>query len=433
MTSGRIDRGAVFVGVTVAGLVLLVAARLACVDGILRRVSIDGPSMAPAFLGRHYAAGCVDCGFPLFFDADHVPDDERYVCPNCGFIHEELPRDSIRPAQAVLIDRWPLVWRQPRRGEVVACRAPDGAATVKRVAWLPGERPAIVEGDLYDGERLLRAPLDEARRRRLLVHDDAHRPTKTTAAPPRWRGDGWQGDRERYRLEMDAAQKDDRWLVYDQWPATLDATRRTTSFPVTDNDSYNQGQTVRELHIAHDVGLTCNVLASGPFRLVAWDGKRRMEVEVQPQRRAVLRINGNEADRRPLARAHFRGPCLVEFGLCDEQVYLALDGQTIFCRAYQRDKNSRAEAPHPLAIGAASEGFEVSQVCVWRDIYYLDAAGLSRGWQSGRQLGGREYGLLGDNQPVSTDSRQWERVGLARAAIWGLVYRPFWNAWGGTP
>ena len=42
------------VGTACAALLLLAGVRLWLVDGLLRRVSIDGPSMAPGLCGAHY-------------------------------------------------------------------------------------------------------------------------------------------------------------------------------------------------------------------------------------------------------------------------------------------------------------------------------------------------------------------------------------------
>jgi signal peptidase I len=65
------------------------------------------------------------------------------------------------PADRVLIDRWPLFFRGPRRDEVVAFRASGktGALVIKRVAGLPGERISIASGDLYiDGKMICKSP-----------------------------------------------------------------------------------------------------------------------------------------------------------------------------------------------------------------------------------------------------------------------------------
>src|SRR5687767_7979222 len=52
----------------VTGLLLLFTLRLWFIDGLARRSTIDGPSMAPALRGASYAVDCHDCGFPFACD-----------------------------------------------------------------------------------------------------------------------------------------------------------------------------------------------------------------------------------------------------------------------------------------------------------------------------------------------------------------------------
>src|SRR4051794_15114203 len=55
-----------------SALLAISAIRVSFVDGILRKVTIDGPSMAPALCGPHYKLECVDCGFLFRCDAEHL-------------------------------------------------------------------------------------------------------------------------------------------------------------------------------------------------------------------------------------------------------------------------------------------------------------------------------------------------------------------------
>jgi hypothetical protein len=69
----------------------------------------------------------------------------------------------------------------------------------------------------------------------------------------------------------------------------------------------------------------------------------------------------------------------------------------------------------------------VSELKVWRDLYYLDPEETGADWEAERPLPAGSYALLGDNIPVSIDSRQWSQ-GVPRDSIRGIVYRPFWSA-----
>jgi hypothetical protein len=69
---------------------------------------------------------------------------------------------------------------------------------------------------------------------------------------------------------------------------------------------------------------------------------------------------------------------------------------------------------------------EVTQLKVWRDIHYLPPSGLDEPWQAPAAQSGH-VALLGDNPPVSDDSRQWPGGSVPASTILGRVYRPFWS------
>jgi signal peptidase I len=421
--------------VAAAALVLLAGARLWMVDGLVRRVTIDGPSMAPAFYGAHYAVRCGDCGFSFRCDAEHLPPDGKAACPNCGFTDNLVDTAALLPAERVLIDRWPLLLGNPRRGDVVAIQRPGGEMAVKRIAGFPGERLAIRDGDLFAGEQILRKTAAELHAVRLLVHDNEFQPHKTSGLPARWRGvdhaTRWKSVGTGFRIDSPAAASDGYdWLEYEHWPCTANSRLRGAASPVSDNDGYNQGETHRPLNAVSDVLLTCRLRTegSGRFAFAVVDGDQRFEVEMEPQQRVVLRSNNQILVDRPLKTNFSRQPVEIEFGLCDQQVLLAVGGRTVVRHEYERPAGTQTEVVHPLAIGAAGIGLQIEELRVWRDVYYLDPQGLTRGWEVQAPLGADEFALLGDNQPVSIDSRQWDPPGVSGRAIVGHVYRPFWIA-----
>jgi signal peptidase I len=415
------------------GLVALAAIRLSFVDGIWRRVTIDGPSMAPALLGRHYEVTCGDCRFPFACDAEHPPVGGRAVCPNCGYPHNDLSAAKLRPAERVLIDRWRLVGRAAHRGEIVAARLPgqSGEFIVKRVAGLPGERLAIAEGDLYADGRLIRKSAAELRAASVLVHDNDYQPQMAAGLPPRWQGAAgrkWQAVATGFEINSSQpASAELDWLEYQHWDCTGNPlVGRAAAAPIRDLDPFNQGETSRALNPVSDVLLTCRIEASGAGQLglAATDGGLRLEVMIEPGQRLSVRSNGVARESRTLAAGSFSRATEVQFGLCDQQLLLVAEGQTLV--RWQYERKAAAGTPNPLAIGARGLGLKVAQVKVWRDIYYLEPRGTGGEWQAAQPLGPQQIGLLGDNPPVSIDSRNWPEVGVTRQSILGHVYRPFW-------
>ena len=355
------------------------------------------------------------------------------ACPNCGFTENALAAASLRPPERVLIDRWPLVWRRAKPLDVVALHAPaaEGLA-VKRVAAAgPGELE-IHDGDLrLDGKWLRKSPA-ELRKVRLLVHDDAFPPRKTDGLPLRWRPirdySHWQANGVSYHLPASAASAGD-WdrLAYEHWACTANPRLRGVSAEVLDNDPYNQGETTRELNPVADVFLSCRLKATGAGRLAlaATDGEQRFELAIEPQRSVVLRCNGVTLLELPQKLQLSQAAVEIEFGLCDRQVFLSAGGRTIVRFPDERRSGARPVVKRPLAIGAQELDVELSHLRVWRDIYYLDANGRAGNWQSGPLTSGQLI-VLGDNEPVSIDSRQWQPAAVPESAVIGLVNQPFW-------
>jgi len=420
----------------VAGVLLLAGLRLWFIDGLVRRATIDGSSMAPALCGASYAVDCHDCGFSFSCDAEHVPVDRLAACPNCGYTRNELDSARLLPPDRVVIDRWQFSMRSPQRGEVVACDVPgqQGEIAVKRVAGLPSGQFAIRQGDLYAGGKLVRKALAELHAVRLLVHDNDYPPRKTAGLPPRWRGAGdqskWQADGGGFTRagQADAMGAID-WLEYQHWPCTADPRLRGVPTAIRDNDSYNQGETRRPLNAVSDVLLTCRVRAVGEGDLVlaATDGEQRFEMTIE-RRRVVVRCGGQTLLEFPAQLNVLRGWSEIEFGLCDQQVLLAIQGRTLVRLPYERNSGAGKDALNRLAMGTRGVAVKVTQLRVWRDVYYLDPLGLDRPWEAPRSAASDQFALLGDNPPVSIDSRQWEPPLVPVSAIRGVVYRAFWAA-----
>ena len=414
-------------------LAALAGLRLWFVDGLLRRVTIDGPSMAPALLGPRYALRCGDCRFEFSCDAEHPPASGVAVCPNCGFDdNDPLAADRL-PAQRVLIDRWRLLGREVRRGEIVAASLPDGSGgyIVKRVAALAGERLAIKGGDLYVNDQLIRKSAAELRAVRALVHDDDFRPTRIADLPPRWRGAAgstrWRATAVGYAVPENADRRAMDWLAYRHWPATGNPlVPRTGPVPIRDLDSFNQADTFREMQLVHDVQFTCRLAArgEGTLALAAVDRGQRLVVWIEPAARRLKVLSGETTLAEQQLPENLFASAELHFGLCDQQLLLSINGRNLLRLPYDRTTAppTAGASPldiSPLEIGASGLALEISQLKVWRDIHYLPPSGLAEPWRAAAPLGPGQAALLGDSPPVSIDSRFWPDVGIPAESILG--------------
>jgi hypothetical protein len=418
------------VGVTLAVLALLLAGRLALIDGLWRTARIEGPSMAPSSLGDHYRVTCEDCRFVFRCDALDPPSNRQAACPNCGFPTNDLREEDLVRGQRVVVDRGPLLIRQPRSGEVVAAADPTapGEMVIKRVAAVPGQKLTIRGGDLYHGTRLVRKTWQELTQVRVLVHDNNFQPEQTPGIPARWQGVGatlWHAALRGFRREAGSDAME--WLEY-QHHQMFGLSARTRHSSILDLDSFNPSAT-RLLNTVSDVMLSCHLRAEGEgrFALAATDGPHRFQATIDPHtREVVLTDRDRELLKQPLGHRFERRGVAVEFGLCDQQVFLRVGGREVIRHPYDRESGG-SETAHPLAIGTQGLALYVDSLRVWRDIYYLAPDGTSRKWTAADPPGNGQVVLLGDNASVSIDSRQWESSPKL-SQVYGVVRRPFWAA-----
>ena len=420
--------------------------------------------MATTLLGRHVEATCPDCKFIFSRDAEdeNSQGTAPAVCPNCGarFVSSAAPR--VLSGDRVLIDRTAFQFRRPRRWEVVAFHHLEGErqdTVVKRVVGLPSETIQIKDGDIYVDGRIQRKDLRQQRAMRILVHDD------DCAGPsPRWRpqeaGSNWI--RQHGRLVHAENTGDDiGWLVYNHAGAAGDDSSKSrpnnnfrisegdspifverksgqspTSFPagpksarITDYAFYNRGRLQRneDIHPVADVAMSFHiedVHGHGLLWLEASDGRDEFMAAINPgtgkykverNRQAVTGAAGD-------LPGSLRGQT-VEVSLFDRQFLLSIAGRTL--AAVNIDTPGPPPfTEQPLAIGAEGLGIAVDRLRVYRDVYYTEPRfAASRGVASACALGPDEYFVLGDNSPISEDSRSWTEDPLVNSS--SLAGKPF--------
>ena len=111
---------------------------------------------------------------------------------------------------------------------------------------------------------------------------------------------------------------------------------------------------------------------------------------------------------------------LIEVSLIDRQFLLAIDGRTVVRWPFERRSPPAAPVSTPLAIGVQGLGVSVAGLRVFRDVYYTQPIGSPP--RGPVRLGGDEYYVLGDNSPISEDSRYWPGGGVVEGNL--LVGKP---------
>lgn len=400
---------------------------------------IPSGSMAETLRGLHCNVTCADCGRQFSCGTDTAPQAHNpAVCPNCGYYEQELPMDANIDGDRVLVHERAFRSRPPRRWEVVAFRHPDakGDVYIKRVVGLPGESIQIRDGDVYADGKIARKTLDQQRSMALLVHDGNFVPRRTPQLSERWQGEPgltkWRSTAGRFFRPAETAAKSSTaseplptdWLTYRHW-------RRTPVMeesPVMDSYGYNQTRTNRDSYPVRDLLLSCRMRTwgEGTLSLLATDGQEQFLVRIDSiTHEAVLTHNARSVAHAICPVIEATGEARLEVSLIDRQFVLALDGRPLFVHAFDAAATSFTPTSRPLAIGTQGLGVEVWDMRVFRDVYYTDSAvkPITWGLSQPYTLGKGEFFVLGDNSPLSEDSRYWQEGPVVPTNC--LVGKPF--------
>ncbi len=183
--------------------------------------------------------------------------------------------------------------------------------------------------------------------------------------------------------------------------------------PVTDGYGYNRGHDGQGRHEVRDLMFTANVsLHDGPgtFVVAITDGTEEFHCLfdlAQKQVRLIHTRTGRAMRTAPLSDELLHGPVRVDVSLMDRQVLLAVGGKLAFKPLSYGAPVERGPTPRrPVRFGAAGTEVEVSSLRLFRDVYYSDDIG-HHAIEAPVQLQSNQYFVLGDNSPVSKDSRSW--------------------------
>ncbi len=243
--------------------------------------------------------------------------------------------------------------------------------------------------------------------------------------------------------------------------------------PITDDYGYNAPSRARESTPVHDLMLSCRIAfpeAQGQFAAMLRNRDRFAVLRLDRESRDVaVWVSGHSAEhavwlmqtgKRPLVAApvspkSFGQPIEVDVSTFDRQLIVALNaaevlsteldqpldeflptdpgqrsydsvsgGQEIVLASAQATDltGTTAEdadaAGRTVQFGARGGSVQVTELCLYRDVHYT-AYDYRHGVKEPVQLGDDEFFFLGDNSPVSLDSRGWKSPTVARHLIVG--------------
>ncbi len=386
----------------VGTLLLSIAVRTWLVMGLVAPVMVSGSSMVPTLRGKYVVAHCPRCEMLFDVGAEFAAHTTFAACPRCTEPFVRLTALPFQASDRLWIDRTAFARRAPRRWEVAVWVCPHDAAQlcVKRVVGLAGESVFFAEGDVWVNGEILRKSLAEQSVLRQVVH-------VADGIVPRWKaqnGAAWRWQEVRWQCQADE-DGEEHWLQYAQLKGQ----------PVTDDSSYNAGVS-RRLNRVRDfmLGGKLRVAGEAAVALEIDDGQHVYRAIVQPSEEAIR----FEQEGELLMQGHLSAlicdqlqagePVEIVFSNFDRQLLLALGGHVELEFPLPEGKSPTVGSAEPVAVGAWGGMVSLEGLALYRDVYYdsptmrnaADAVSLGRG----------EYFLLGDNAPISVDSRRWGPV-----------------------
>lgn len=203
--------------------------------------------------------------------------------------------------------------------------------------------------------------------------------------------------------------------------------------PIMDHYGYNSGLENQRANPVHDFMFECDlkvISGEGEFAIELFDGHHRFRniIDFQAGQVSLFIDDQQKAVQKGKLQGDFRTQAVtVEMSLIDRQVLLAIDGQLVYQPLfYSESTKPRKAIREPLRFGANGGHLRISNLKLYRDIHYSRGKAL-HGVDEPYQLDDQSYFVLGDNSPVSLDSRSWSEGNVDRKYLLGkpfLVHLP---------
>ncbi|QDV53593.1 signal peptidase I [Gimesia fumaroli] len=203
--------------------------------------------------------------------------------------------------------------------------------------------------------------------------------------------------------------------------------------PVLDHYAYNSGLENQEAIPIHDFMFECDLKAGSDesqFAIEMFDGQHRFRNMIDfKSKQVALFVDDQQQPVRTgrLSNTAQQESMQLEMSIMDRQVLFAINGQLIYQPLlFSETSEPRESIRVPVRFGATGGQFAVTRLKLYRDIHYTRGKGL-HGVEEPYQLDQQSYFVLGDNSPVSLDSRSWADGKVERKYLLGkpfLVHLP---------
>ncbi len=412
----------------------------------LEQAVVTGPSMGSSFPGEHRKATCPNCNYPIICDAARGPNSGKAFCPMCGGMELDWRSMPQFPGAHCEIETG---GRKPERWDVVAIELPTSEHGqrfgIKRVIGLPGERLSLRDGNLIINGSIVRKTIREQRLLWQPVFDAKYVSDNSTVlirfvpgANDKVVGNGsWRSSGSQLVFVADPDSKEWRELVYRHRPAFPLAVPVDTESNclIRDHYSYNQGVSSTMLPVTD---LAVEMFVDGEagselelvFNIRNWF-QVTVGLRMESDNKISLSAGDLASERISVSSPGKKLPVLVS--VIDRCCVVQISDRTVFELPYSKFLNGEdlktGEPPIPLpqlVIRARGKPVEIDDLRIWRDTMLVWADPFDGPFDAGREVSipAGNYFLIGDNLPISRDSRNWANVFVPEANLLGLVKKP---------
>ncbi len=382
--------------------------------------------MVPAFLGDHYLIDCADCGISFSVDAENIPDHQEATCPNCGFQGNSYQNLKRQPATPITLN---TNFDDLARWDVVAFQFSGSTKYgVKRIVGLPGESIQIRNGDVWVNGILASRDWATKNQMKILSFDSEFLRESKSGDVERLIFQGlWKKNGMTFRL--DSNEKGSAWVFYQPIISFRGAENRMPTPLIRDNYAFNQSNSRSKLNSVDQllVELELNVAAGNRVALFIPQVDRVVGFWLNTSDNCVSIYDENQL----LANSSFsatNGWFKLSVSTIDDDLQLFIDDQLV-CESLGTSLGNLIDGvpqlpekfvgKYPVCLygdaGIMGGSLKVRGLKIFRDVFYTD-----RG-EGNFQLKEDEFLVLGDNSPVSVDSRTWAKSEIARDQIIGKV------------
>ena len=428
---------------------LMAALFLGMLFGGCSKSSIDGVvvggSMYPTLKGRHYQVTCRDCEFKFECDAGKIPRTNRFVCPNCGYANNRVLNASEMAPQSIEITK---LSRPLRRWDVVCFNdKSDGRLIVKRLVGLPGESVAIEKGLVHiNGTPVF--PGDSIKE---LIVFDSYYQSSNAESPPRfvqsnvvenqsnrmetgWKRNGrsWVFEKPLERPNEILANSELPWLRYQHRRCFSTFTEDRTDV-IEDHYGFNQ-TTSRDLNKVDRLKYQVNVNITTTQSL-CWQFQNRLLRLLKTNENlnwALMEVPFNGNVNEPQAdwliakgcvhvTAEIEGLNIHVLNIEWDRLYgneVLTIGEEIVHQSPSQVSDTIQSFPI-FRVGTVNDSAQLNRLIISRGVYFYNDR-TRRASAAPVKLKSDEYFVLGDNPPLSRDSRQFLKP-LKKSDILGIV------------